>query len=57
MLKSLLNKLIDIFGSKDWAPYQSADGLVMRRRLPGRWEFRTPTARELHDELDWQSIK
>ncbi|MBX5131600.1 hypothetical protein HJB80_02685 [Rhizobium lentis] len=57
MLKSFINKLIDFFGSKDWEPYAGKEGLIMRRRLPGRWEYRAPTAAEIEEELLWQAIK
>lgn len=57
MINSFINRLLDIIGSKDWEPYAGTTGLVMRRRLPGHWEYRAPTLEEAEDESMWQAIK
>jgi hypothetical protein len=57
MLNKIINKLLDIFGPKDWDQFIGPDGLVMRRRLPGRWEYRSPTPAEVEDIAFWQALK
>jgi hypothetical protein len=57
MLKTLANKFLDIVGSKHWEPATKDGALVMRRRLPGRWEYRAPTVEEMDEEIKWQAIK
>ena len=57
MLKSIVNKLLDAFVSKDWRHCFHGGRMVMRRRLPGRWEYRNMTVEELDDALMEQAIK
>ncbi|MDK4729351.1 hypothetical protein [Rhizobium phaseoli] len=57
MFKNIATKLFDIIGSKDWRPHLGKDGLVMRRRLPGQWEYRTPTVEEIEEAISWQAVK
>ena len=57
MLKTLLNKLMDAIGSRHWEPTIKDRALVMRRRLPGRWEYRAPTSEEMEEEIMRQAIK
>lgn len=56
MLNKIMNALIDIFGSKDWETVILSDGVVMRRRLAGRWEYRAPTREEVEDRAFWQAL-
>jgi hypothetical protein len=50
MLNKIMNALIDFFFSDQWDHHVDRDGIaVMRRRLPGRWEYRSPTAEELEE--------
>jgi hypothetical protein len=57
MLKSLANKILDIFASKEWNVHLRKGGLVMRRRVPGGWEYRALTREEMEEALMWQAIK
>ncbi|WP_155773388.1 hypothetical protein [Rhizobium leguminosarum] len=57
MFKSLANRFFDIFGSKEWAPHLLKGELVMRRRLPGRWEYRDLTPDETEEMVVWQAVK
>ena len=58
MLKSIANMFLDIFASKDWRHCLLRNGdLVMRRRLPGRWEYRDMTPEEAEVMFMWQATK
>lgn len=57
MLNLLWNRLLDAIGSKKWDYHRGKNGIVMRRRLPGRWEYRALTTEEMFEEESWQSIK
>jgi hypothetical protein len=55
---SLANKIIDMFASSDWSHCLLRNGdMVMRRRLPGRWEYRQMNPQETEEALMWQAIK
>lgn len=57
MLSSLANKIIDFFASADWQPHLRNYEMVMRRRLPGHWEYREMNAEETEKLMAWQAIK
>lgn len=57
MLKTIIDKLLDAVCSEQWEPTIKDRALVMRRRLPGRWEYRAPTSEEMEEAATWQAIK
>lgn len=57
MLKSIVNKLLDVFASKEWRVCLHDGRMVMRRRIPGQWEYRAMTPEELDEALLWQAVK
>jgi hypothetical protein len=68
VLADLYEGLIDLTGAKDWEPWTAifdvdlidgtrSSGPVMRRRVPGRWEYRACTNDELNDHMWMWSIR
>lgn len=57
MLTKLMSSLLDLLSSKHWLPVFHSGGMIMRRRIDGRWEYRSPTAAEMDDINYNQAIK
>ncbi|WP_176439382.1 hypothetical protein [Rhizobium esperanzae] len=57
MLKSIANKILDILCSKEWNPQLRNRKLLMRRRVPGGWEYREMTSEEMEDLIAWHVMK
>jgi hypothetical protein len=55
MLKRLKTLLLDMYESYRWSWYDDGRGAVLRRRVAGGWEYRSPTREESAEAVEQQT--